>query len=123
MLRNKAEKPKTFSHWIEFRLCCLHKLASNSEQTHLHLYTEELQNVLFLKRSTIINFESLNRAVFSVGVGHRIVALFELEETLKGHRVQLPYSEQRHLSLHQVAQKLLQNALMTPLGCPLLLFY
>ena len=33
---------------------------------------------------------------------HRIVESLELEETFKGHLVQLPYSERGHLQLHQV---------------------
>jgi len=35
-------------------------------------------------------------------VGSRIIGLFELEGTLKGHLVQLPCTEQGHLQLHQV---------------------
>ena len=37
---------------------------------------------------------------------HRIIELFELEEILKGHLVQLPCNEQGHLKLHHVAQSL-----------------
>ena len=33
---------------------------------------------------------------------YRTIELFELEETLKGHLVQIPCSEQGHLQLHQV---------------------
>jgi len=43
------------------------------------------------------------------GNGHyETIELFELEETLKGHLVQLPCIEQGHLQLHQVAQRPIQ---------------
>ena len=39
---------------------------------------------------------------------HRIIELFEMEGTLKGQLVQLSYSEQGHLQLHQVVQSPIQ---------------
>ena len=39
---------------------------------------------------------------------HRIIELLELEETFKGHLVQLPCNEQGHPQLDQVAQGLIQ---------------
>jgi len=42
-----------------------------------------------------------------------IIELFELEETFKGHLVQLPCNEQEHLRLDQGAQSPIQPAL----GC------
>lgn len=35
---------------------------------------------------------------------HRIIELLELEGTVKGHQVQLPFNEKGHLQLNQVAQ-------------------
>ena len=39
---------------------------------------------------------------------HRVIELFELKGTFKGHLVQSPYSEQGQLQLHQVAQSPVQ---------------
>jgi len=43
-----------------------------------------------------------------LSTNHRIIELVELEETLKGHLVQLPCNELGHLQLHQVAQSLIK---------------
>jgi len=40
----------------------------------------------------------------------KVIELFELEGTFKGHRVQLPCSEQGHLQLHQLLT--LQSAIL-----------
>ena len=42
---------------------------------------------------------------------HRTIESLELEETLKGHLVQLPCKEQGHLQLHQVSQNHIQSDL------------
>jgi len=41
----------------------------------------------------------------------QIIEFLELEETFKGHLVQLPCNEQRHAQLDQVAQDLIQPGL------------
>ena len=42
---------------------------------------------------------------------HRIIESLELEGTFKSHLVQLPYNEQGHPQLNQVAQSLLLESL------------
>jgi len=49
--------------------------------------------------SPVVSGWNLNTAVF---VLHRVMELFELERTLRGHLVQLPCNEQGCLQLHQV---------------------
>lgn len=43
--------------------------------------------------------------VYNLQKYHRIIELFKMLETLEGHLLQLPCSEQGHLQLHQVAQR------------------
>ena len=45
---------------------------------------------------------------------HRIITFLELEETFKGHLVQLPCNEQGHPQLHQVTQALMQPLKASP---------
>lgn len=67
---------------------------------------------------------SLNLAIYLLINGREIIDAFELEGTLKGHLIQLLYSEQGHLQPDQVFRALSSLALspetrLLPLGQPM----
>jgi len=95
---------------LSVRILRSHLLPWSSNHRRKRVGVSQVISIIWFTRQPYRKGMGINRTRFYCRIDliffsflHRITESFELEETLKGHVVELPYNEHGHLQLHQAA--------------------